>query len=109
MAVGNQSTEEIDHKIDGAAVSCVFNLGDILELIDNGFDQRSFAQQEFVGHRQELIFHVGSQLGNQLQVEECPQLTAELFGEVSSVGKQFTKQVSYQPGYGFAIIDVGWG
>ena len=49
-------------------MSGVFNLGDIFELIDDGFDKRSFAQQEFVGHRQELIFHIGSQLGNQLKV-----------------------------------------
>ena len=53
-------------------MSGVFNLGDIFELIDDGFDQGSFAQQEFIRHRQELIFYIApaeAGVGNQLEVE----------------------------------------
>lgn len=52
----------MDHKIDRAAMSGVFNLVDIFELIDDGFDKSSFAQQEFIRHRHELILHVGSEV-----------------------------------------------
>ena len=61
-------------------MSCVFDLGDILELIDDGFDNCPFAQQEFIGDGHELIFHVGSQLGDQLKIKEFSQLFAERFG-----------------------------
>ena len=90
-------------------MSGVFNLGDVFELIDNGFDQGSFAQQEFVGHRQELIFHVGSQLGNQLEIKERFQLFAQLVGNIPTVGKQLAEQVWHQTRYRFAIIDVAGG
>ncbi len=85
----------MDHKIDRATMPCVFNLGDIFELIDDGFDPGSLEQQAFVGHRQELIFHVGSELGNQLEVEECFQLFAPLVGNMPSVSHQLAKQVSH--------------
>ena len=62
-------------------MSCVFDLREIFELIDDGFDNRPFAQQEFIGHRQQLIFRVGSELGNQLEVEQHFQLfTQREFG-----------------------------
>ena len=60
MTIGHQSTAEIDHKVDRATVSGVFTLGDILELINDGFDNRSFAPQELVRDGHQLIFHVGS-------------------------------------------------
>ena len=59
-------------------MSGVLDLSDVFELIDDGFDQGSFTQQDFVGHRQELIFHVGPQLGTQLEVEARFQLLAQL-------------------------------
>ena len=85
MAIGNQSTEEMDHKVDWAAMLGVFNLRSIFALIDNGFDPGSFAPQEFIRNRQELIFHVGSELGNPRPVEWLPPLFAQLFGNILSI------------------------
>ena len=58
MAVGDEATEEIDEEVGGAAVAGVFDLGDIFELIEDGFDNRTFPQQELVRPHEEAGFHV---------------------------------------------------
>ena len=45
MAVGNQATENIDHEVGGAAMPGMLNLGDVLELVNNGFDNGALAGQ----------------------------------------------------------------
>ena len=44
----------------------MLDLADMLELFADAFDQRSFSQQEFIDDRQQFIFHVALELGNQL-------------------------------------------
>ena len=90
-------------------MSGVFNLGAIFELIDDGFNQRSFVQQDFVGPWQELIFHVGTQLGNQLKGALLSQAFGQLVGDVASVSDQLAKEGLHQPGPGFSIINVAGG
>ena len=90
-------------------MSCVFNLGDMFELINDGFDESSFPQQALVGLRQGLLFHVGSVLSNQLEVASLDQVFAQLFGHIPSVGDQLAKQGAHEAGDGSAIIDVAGG
>ena len=45
MAVGNQATENIDHEVGGAAMPGMLNLGDVLELVNDGFDNGARAGQ----------------------------------------------------------------
>ena len=49
MRVGDEATNDIDHEVGHTALPVVFNLGDILELINNRFQDTAFAEQEFVG------------------------------------------------------------
>ena len=44
VTVGDEAAEEIDEEVDGAAMARVLNLGDVFELIEDGFDNRPFAQ-----------------------------------------------------------------
>ncbi len=43
MAIGNQATDKIDEKIDRTAVAGVFDLRDVLQLVDNRLNNRPFA------------------------------------------------------------------
>jgi hypothetical protein len=45
MAVSNQATENIDHEVSGAAMPGMLNLGDVLELVNDGFDHGALAGQ----------------------------------------------------------------
>ncbi|MDE0142018.1 MAG: hypothetical protein OXI80_22010 [Caldilineaceae bacterium] len=53
--VGNQTGKEIDKKVRAAAVAGLFNLGDILELINDGPDNEMFAWQQLVLEMDESI------------------------------------------------------
>ena len=67
MAVGNEPSDQMHHKIDGTAMARVLNLRNILELIDNGLDNRSFAQQQFIRKVHEMVLHVFTQSGDELE------------------------------------------
>ncbi len=43
MTISNQSAENIHHKVDWAAMPGMFNLRNILELVNDRFDNRPFA------------------------------------------------------------------
>ena len=44
MGIGRQARQEIDHPVDHAPMTSMFNLADVFELVVDGFDQRAFAQ-----------------------------------------------------------------
>ena len=44
MRVGNESSDQMDDKIGRAAMARMLNLGNVLELIDNRFNNRSFSE-----------------------------------------------------------------
>ena len=45
----------------------VLNLRNILELVNDGLNDRSFAQQRFIGKRYEVILHVFTQATDELK------------------------------------------
>ncbi len=49
MRVGDETTNDIDHEVGHTAMAGVFDLGDILELINNRFQDIAFVEQELVG------------------------------------------------------------
>ena len=57
-AVGKQSSYQMDDKIDRAAVTRMLNLRNILQLVDDGLNDGSFPQQQFVRKVHEMILHV---------------------------------------------------
>ena len=48
MAVGKESRDQMYHKIHGTAMARMLNLRNILELVDDGLNNGTFAQQQFV-------------------------------------------------------------
>lgn len=58
MATGDQPGEQIDEKIDRAALAGVFDLKDVFELVIDGFDEGALAQQPLIDQRSPAICHV---------------------------------------------------
>lgn len=52
------------HEIDRAAVARMLNLGDVLQLVDDRFDNRPLAQQQLVTDQHQRVLHVGFELGH---------------------------------------------
>ena len=105
-SVSNQTGDEIDEKVGGAAVSGVFNLGDILELVNDGLDDETLAYQQLVLEKDESILHVFANRRDQLQ-----SLSEELFEEslrkIAAVANQLTPQRFGHLWDRFAVIGVG--
>jgi len=67
----------VDEEVEGTAVTRVLDLGDILELIDDGLDEGAFAQEQLIGERHEDVAHVLAELGDQPE----PLIEEETLGE----------------------------
>ena len=48
MRVGNETTNDIDHEVGHTAMPSMFDLRDVLELINNCFQDAAFSEQELV-------------------------------------------------------------
>ena len=58
MTAYTETSHEVDHAVDGAAMAGVFELADIDELVVYAFKYRALAQQDGIGVGQRLGAHV---------------------------------------------------
>ena len=89
--IGNQSANEIDQEVDGTAMAGMLDLRDILELVNDGLHHRTFSQQELISQKHQHIFHIGTDACNQLHIKSAEQFVHQFFGDVASIGKQFSE------------------
>lgn len=66
-AVGNETGQQMHEEIVGTTVARVLDLTHILELIMDGFDERTLAPQQLIGKVLEPIAHIRAQLGDEAQ------------------------------------------
>ena len=66
MAIGNQSAQNIDKAVDRRAMSWMLNLRDVLQLVDDGFDNRALAEHQTVVERHQSLFHIAFEFGDEL-------------------------------------------
>ncbi len=69
----------------------MLDLRNILELVNNGFDNCSFVQQEFIRKVHKMILHVFAQPGDELESLFKKQLR-QGGGNVAAIPKQFAAQ-----------------
>ena len=86
----------------------VFDLLDVFDLIIDGFDNRPFAQQQFIGQGHEFVVHVLADFGDQRQTP-IPQHLEELLGKVAPIPHELAGQALGQLRDRPAIIDVARG
>src|SRR6266566_3333357 len=90
-AVGKKSSDQMDDKIDRTAVTRMFNLRNILELVNDRLNDGSFAQQQFVRKGHEMILHVLAQPRDQMQPVFKEHLR-QGSGNVAAISKQLATQ-----------------
>jgi hypothetical protein len=104
MAVSDQVSNKVDHEVGNAAVSGVLDLGDVLELVIDGFDDSALAQQELVEQRQQAVLHVASDRCDQMKSLH-DQLPCKLLGDVTFVAEKLAGQASDQAWDRPSVID----
>jgi hypothetical protein len=105
MAVGNEPSKQMHYKIGRATMTRMLDLRNILELVDNRFDNRPFAQQELVRQVHEPVFHVFAQSGDELEALFKEQLR-EGSGNVAAISEQLAAQSFDHVRNRSPIIDV---
>lgn len=106
VAVGNQPTDDIDHEIDGTAMPRVLNLGDVLELVNDGFDNGAFAGEQLVGEPHQMVFHVASGLGKELDAIGFKESLCQGLGDIPSVSKHLTIEGFDQVFHGLTVVGI---
>src|SRR5512135_2895833 len=84
-----------------------WDLRNILELVDNRFDNRSFAQQELVRQMHEPVFHVFAQSCDELESVFKEQVAQES-RNVAAICEQLPAQSFDHLRNRNPIIDVAW-
>jgi len=67
MTVGDKPCDQVDQKVDRAAMAGMLDLRDVFELIRDGLDDGAFAEQEFVRPVEQTVVHLFAQFGDQVQ------------------------------------------
>src|SRR5690349_19181986 len=95
----------MDDKIGWAAVTRMLNLRNILELVNNGLNDRSLAQQQFVRQGHEMILHVLAQSGDEMEPLFKEQLR-QGSGNVAAISKELPAQSFHHLGNRSPIIHI---
>ncbi len=82
----------------------MFDLRNVLQLVNHGFNNGSSAQQQLIAQCHQAILHVPLQLGNQLNARILPQLKSEFLRYIASVAKHFAKESLQELGHRRTVI-----
>ena len=84
----------------------MLDLRDVLELIDDGLNDRSAAQQNAIAPGHQLVLHILAQLGNQLKIKHLAQRLSKGLRDVTLVSEELAKQLLSQVRYWLAVIYI---
>lgn len=84
----------------------MLDLGNVLKLVNNCFNNRTFSGEQLISQAHQLILHVAFRLGEEGDVKVLKQLTCQLFRDVASVCKDFTKALFKQIANRLAVISI---
>ena len=84
----------------------MFDLGDVFQLINDAFNNRSTSQQDAIGHEHQLVSHILAQLGNELDVKHFSQSLGQILGDVAFISEELTEQSLDQTWNRLAVINI---
>ena len=84
----------------------MFDLRDILELVNDSLDDGAFAQQNFVKNRDELVFHVRFNASNELKVGMQEKFFKKGLRNVTLVANQLAEKTASEVRNGYSIINI---
>lgn len=69
----------------------MLDLGDVLELVDDAFDDGPMAQEDAIGHGHQAVLHVIAQFGDELDVEQFLKGLRERLRQIALVAKELAE------------------
>ena len=68
IRVSDQPGQQIDEAVGNRAVAAVLDLRDVLQLINDAFDNRTFPQHQLVEHGDQAVLHLGLEFSDHLHL-----------------------------------------
>lgn len=87
-------------------MSRMLDLRDVLQLVDDRFDNGTLAKHQTVSQGHQSLFHVALELGDELNACGFEQLFCQLLRDIAFVCKHFAKQLLQQFRNRNAVIGV---
>ena len=106
MTVCNQTAQQVGQEVGRTAMARRFDLGNTLELVDDGPDNSPLAQEHLVPLGREPILHVRLEFRDQLEAEGLQQLLKQGLRQIALVRKDLPEEALDQARTSFAIINV---
>ena len=111
MSIRDQPANQVRHEVHWTAMPRMLNLRDVLQLVDNGFDDRAFTQKKRILTQHWLIrVHIAFELREQAQPVIAHQLLEQGFTQVPQIREELTEdareRILHHAQQPFAIINV---
>jgi len=106
VAVGDQSSEQVDEEIVGTTMAGMLDLADVLELVIDALDDRTLAQQQSVGGGKDPFTHILAQLGDQQEALPGEELLSQRLGDGATIAKELAKEATHEARDGATVIGV---
>jgi hypothetical protein len=88
VAVGDEAGQQVDQEGARAAMPRVLDLAAVLELINDGFDNRPLAQEQFVGEAEQAVAHVAALFGDEVDTGTDEEVFGGLLREVAAIASR---------------------
>jgi len=89
---GYPTPDKIDQEVDRAAMTRVFNLRNVLKLVNDGLDNRALAGQQLVCKSHQVILHIAPGFSKELNSAGFEQLLSQGLRDVPSFSKDLAKE-----------------
>ena len=93
QGVSRQARENVDQGVDGGAVAGVLQAHAGLQLVKEGLNNESFAQQHFVQQGYQVVLHVAANPGDQVKAP-LPESLQQRLGNIAFISKDLPLQSS---------------
>src|SRR5260370_33121415 len=98
VRVRDETRQEVDQEVVGAAVACMLDLADVLELVVDALDDRAFAEEQLIGQGKETRAHVLARFSDEMDPLLNQEALRERLRDVAAVAEEFAKETADQPG-----------
>ena len=95
QGISRQARENVGQDVDGGSVSGVLQAHAGLQLVKQGLNNESFAQQHFVQQGQQIVLHVVANAGDQVKAP-LPEALQQRLGQIAFISKDLPLQSSTQ-------------
>ena len=108
QTVSNETSEEIDDKVEWAAMSGMLNLRDVLELIVDGLHDGPLAEQNNIVVQEQATLHIATGESHHLYLALMQQLFDQFLTDIAFVAKEFAEEPLSQARHRLTIIKIAW-